>query len=256
MWGRVFDLSKRHKVDLDGFVLYAMPNDYIGSSIIRTKKYEPHVTKLLRHELRTGEVFLDIGGNIGYYTMLAASIVGESGKVICFEPNPQNLQLIYEGLLTNNFHNVVVYPYAASDRADILKFTTVGSNGGIVTEASQDQKYYLLVQSVRIDEIVSDQTIDFVKIDVEAHEPYVIRGMSKLIQQWRPKIITEFHPWAMRINNIETPKDYLVQLAELGYELNIIDSAGVVPLSPDRIMLHWNGLGQTTAHLDLYCRPT
>ena len=97
---------------------------------------------------------MDVGANIGYFTMLASSLVKDNGKVIAIEPNPQNLQLIYSSLLENHTSNVVVYPYAAFNEAAILRFTTVGSNGGVVTEHSKDQRHFLLVPSVILDDIL------------------------------------------------------------------------------------------------------
>ena len=146
--GEKYLISRRNNASIwGGFFLYAMPDDYIGSAVISSRRYEPHVTAVVRRELRPGDTFLDIGGNIGYFSMLASSIVGQSGKVITFEPNPQNLQLIYESQLRNGFVNQAIYPYAVSDQPGILRFTTVGSNGGVVTETSQDQNHYLLVQA-------------------------------------------------------------------------------------------------------------
>ena len=121
MVGRVFDLRKKTLVKLNGFQMFVMPNDYIGKLIIDSKTYEPHITAVIRKVLKEGDVFLDIGANIGYFTMLASSVVKGKGKVIAIEPNPQNLQLIYSSLLENKISNVTVYPYAASDKVAILQ---------------------------------------------------------------------------------------------------------------------------------------
>ena len=258
MWGRVFDLSKKVLVNLNEFQLFVMPNDYIGRSILELKSYEPHVTTVIRRTLKEGDVFLDIGANIGYFTMLASSLVKASGKVIAFEPNPQNLQLIYSSLLESHVENVAIYPYAVSDAATILRFTTVGSNGGVVTKHSRDQRHYLLVPSVVLDEILRNELrIDLVKIDIEAHEPAAIKGMEGLIKKLRPKIITEFHPWAMQLNNIAPPVAYLEQIIDLGYKLSIIEPSGncLEVSSADEILNYWKSLGKETAHLDLFAQP-
>lgn len=255
MWGRVFDLSKKQCVTLEGFKLYVMPNDYIGAGIMSSGTYEPHVSQLLRRHLKEGDVFLDLGANVGYFSMLASSLVGLEGKVISFEPNPQNLQLIYQSQIENDFTNQVVYPYAASDESKILRFTTVGSNGGVVTDHATEQRYFLLVQAVTVDNILSNQRVSLVKLDVEAHEPYVIRGMQNLLRVQRPLLITEFHPWAMQINNKEAPEAYLVQLEDLGYRLSVIFPSEVKWMSRHDIMLYWKSLSEETAHLDLFCEP-
>ena len=257
-WGRVFDLRRKKLIKLSGFNLFVMPNDYIGRSIMDTKTYEPHVTNLVKGILKEGDVFLDVGANTGYFTMLAASLVKANGKVIAIEPNPQNLQLIYSSLLENHLSNVAIYPYAASDQATILRFTTVGSNGGVVTEHSKDQKHYLLVPAVVLDEILKNEVkIDLIKIDIEAHEPRAIRGMGNLIKRLKPKIITEFHPWAMELNNIEPPVAYLKQIYALGYKISIIEPSGNLldVSSAEEIINYWGSLGQETLHLDLFAQP-
>lgn len=258
MWGRVFDLRRKKLVLLSGFGLFVMPDDYIGRSIMDAKIYEPHVTKIIKGFLKEGDVFLDIGANIGYFTMLAATLVGRSGKVIAFEPNPQNLQLIYSSLLENTLSNVTVYPYAVSDEAAILRFTTVGSNGGVVTKDSKDQQHFLLVPSVRLDEVLKDEVkIDLIKMDIEAHEPAAIRGMEQLIKRLKPRIITEFHPWAMQLNNTEPPVDYLKKIIGLGYEISVIAPSGnLLDVSgAEEILSYWHALGQETANLDLLAQP-
>ena len=258
MWGRVFDLRKKRYVNLGDFGIYVMPSDYIGRSILEGGNYESHVTGVIRNNLRDGDVFLDLGANIGYFTMLAGRLVGEAGKVIAVEPNPQNLQLMYASLLQNSMTNVDIYPYAASDTAGILRFTTVGSNGGVVTEHSRDQKHFLLVPSVTLDHVLRDvPRIDLVKIDIEAHELAAIRGMENTIRRLKPRIITEFHPWAMTLNNTEPPVNYLHKLIDLGYQLSVIEPNGTVLEMQDaeNILSYWRSLGKEMAHLDLLAQP-
>jgi len=67
----------------------------VGRSLIHAQRYEPHVTAVVRKLVRPGHTFLDLGANIGYFTLLAASLVGESGKVISVEPNLENLRLTW-----------------------------------------------------------------------------------------------------------------------------------------------------------------
>ena len=257
MWGRVYDLRKKKLVALDGFQLYVMPDDYIGHSILKARTYEPHVTSVVRKTLKAGDVFLDVGANVGYFTLLAASLV-EGGKVIAVEPNPQNLQLLYSSLLENGSTNVRVHPYAASDQATILRFTTVGSNGGVVTEHAKSQEHFLLVPALRLDDLLAGEArLDLMKIDIEAHEPAAIRGMETLIRRLKPKLITEFHPWAMQLNNVEPPAAYLEQIYSLGYDISIIqDSGDLLPAAGSAdILAHWASLGRETAHLDLFAVP-
>lgn len=258
MWGRVFDLSKKHLVDLQDYSMYIMPDDYVGSMILKDKIYEPHVTNVVKSILKEGDVFLDLGANLGYFSLLASRLVTNTGKVIAFEPNPQNQQLILTSILKNEASNVNLYPYAVSNTSCILRFTTVGSNGGVVTAFSQDQRHYLLVQAVVLDEILyREPRIDVVKIDIEAHEPSALRGMKALISKHKPTIITEFHPWAMQLNNPEAPVEYLRQIHDLGYKISVIEPSGNMLhfSSEEQVMNYWRSLNQETIHLDLLAQP-
>ena len=258
MTGREYDLRKSRQVDLGDFSLFVMPNDYIGSSILANKIYEPHVTRQIRTLLADGDVFLDLGANVGYFTMMASAILKTGGKVIAFEPNPQNVQLIYQSLHFGRVSNVFLHPYAASDMTGILRFVTRGSNGGIVTPHAQEQTHVFLVQSVVLDEILaSEPRIDLIKMDTEAHEPAALRGMVRLIERHRPKIITEFHPWALRINNAEPPEQYLRQIRDLGYRMSIILPSGELrpTTTSEQVMEYWASLNEETIHLDLLAEP-
>lgn len=257
-WGKVFDDKERVLVDIGPFRLAVMGNDYVVSSIMAYKTYEPHVTQVLKGELRPDDVFLDIGANVGFFTMTAWSIVKGRGKVISIEPNPGNVQLIYASIVENKAENVHVYPYAASNAAGILRFANIGSNGLVVTDQSPEQRHSLYVQSVVLDDLLKDEPkIDVVKIDIEAYEPFALMGMTKLIERHRPRILTEFHPWALQYYNLLEPTDYLERILRFGYDLFIIEETGaLVPAaSAEAVMAHYRGLGEETRHLDLFARP-
>jgi FkbM family methyltransferase len=257
-WGKVFEPGQKTLVELDDFGLYVMPDDYVGSAIAANKTYEPHVTKVLRRELRSDDVFLDIGANVGFFTMLAWSMLKKTGKVISVEPNPANVRLIHASIEHNAARNVFVHPYAAGNSAGSLRFANIGSNGLVVTDQCPEQRHFFLVQSVALDDLLNDEEkISFVKMDIEAYEPFALVGMTKLMKRHRPKLLTEFHPWAMKHYNRLEPADYLHHILSFGYELSIIDPAGelVATSSAEDIMVYYASLGEETRHLDLFARP-
>ena len=79
--------------------------------------------------------------------------------------------------------------------------------------------------------------------------------MTKLLKKYRPKIVTEFHPWAMEGNNVDPPEEYLKQLEDFGYRLGVIEAAGVQTMSRREILAHWKSLQQATIQIDLFCEP-
>lgn len=257
--GQIFDLKLKQQVSFDGgFSIFVMPEDYLGGAILKARCCEPHVTNVVRTILRPCDVFLDLGANLGFFTMLASSLVGEEGKVLAVEPNPQNIQLIYDSILVNKFRNITVFPFAASDTSGILKFINVGSNGGVITPKGLGNPHSYLVQSIRLDEwLPIERRLDVVKIDIEAHEPMALRGMVNLIKRHHPRILTEFHPWAMNLNNYEPPEDYLHALESLGYKISLIhaDCSGCEAISPVALMRRWRSLENESNHFDLLAEP-
>ncbi len=250
--------QQRVLVDVDRFKIYAMKTDAeVGQGIIHSQVYEPHVTHRLVEVLNSGDVFLDLGANIGYYSLLAASIVKASGKVISFEPNIQNLQLFYASILENKLKNIMVYPFAASDDARIMKLTSFGSNG-FLEEPQSSLMNAQFLQSVRVDELLqNEERINVVKMDIEGYEPLALKGMDQSIKKHKPIILAEFSPWHVKHRTQIEPQTYLKQLVGYGYNLRIIEPSGrlVLASGTDFVMNFWEKLGNDKQHLDLMAQP-
>jgi FkbM family methyltransferase len=254
--GKQFDLAAKQLVETkDGFRLFVFPDDYIGAAIATSRQFEPHVAEALRRILRPGHTFLDVGGNLGYFTCLGAQIVGPTGRVETFEPIPTNVTLIRASVGENRFSNVTLHQVAASDRAGKVRFQTIGTNGGVVNDSSQD--FDLEVQCVALDDYLpSDIHVDVVKMDIEAHEVFALSGMRKLIQRCRPAIAVEWHPWAMQ-NHGHEPERLLRDLLAYDYALSVVDP-GVKPRQTRDaldVVRHWRSLRNPTAHVDLLAMP-
>jgi FkbM family methyltransferase len=203
---------------------------------------------VLEREIREGDVFLDVGANCGYFTLLASRLVGPSGRVLGFEPNPQVLQLLGASVIENGAANVTLYPFAASDSEGILKLIAVDSNAGV----TEGRGWNFLAPAARIDDLLCGRKVDVLKIDVEGHEPAALRGMEETIRRHLPTIVTEFNPRGLRMAGRD-PEDYLRQLASYGYRVGIIPYEGEV-LDADPIE-YWRALRDDQAHLDLLARP-
>ena len=103
------------KVKIHDFYLFASEDDWvIGSRIANLNEYEPQIIEQFKIYCKEGMNVLDIGANIGIYTMLAAKIVGPKGKVFAYEPYPNNCSLIRKSLLENQFKNVTLFQNAVS----------------------------------------------------------------------------------------------------------------------------------------------
>jgi FkbM family methyltransferase len=230
-------------VELESFKIYVRRDDWVvGAQIIRDKIYEPHVTREMRPLLRSGAVMVDIGANIGYFSLLAASLMGPSGKVIAFEPLFDNCELINLSIRANNLGNIVVYPYAVAETEQMLAFIIEGSDG-TMAELSAGQfvpPHDQLAHAVTLDKMLRDEPkIDLVKMDTEGTEARVLKGMLNIIRHHRPVIFTELHPALLKAKSDVTPERYLNDIRELGYELFSLPIDGrksEVPQSNEQIM--------------------
>lgn len=247
-------------LELEGFKIFVRRNDWtIGWVIARDKIWEPHVTREIRALLKPGTVFVDIGANVGYFSLLAAACVGERGRVIAIEANPDNCDLIRQGVRANNFNNVLVYPYAVAEKEQEFILGVDGSNSGIIEMGSNIDEVGLHIQAVTGDSLLKDQPrIDLIKIDIEGAEWRALRGMREVIVRHRPVIFTEFFPALLEKTSGVAPEEYLNALRDLGYACFILPWNGAkseTAQNNQQIMAYWSQLADSEAHLDLVAHP-
>jgi FkbM family methyltransferase len=155
------------------------------------------VQQALAQHVKTGDVFLDIGANIGFFTVIAAKLVGEGGRVFAFEPVPKNAASLRRNLALNDFRQVRVFEAAISDhngKGELRLSEWIGGAALSTAAPPPDQTGTLAVDLVTIDELVARNEItapDFVKIDVEGAEMEVLQGMATTIQACKPTILFE-----------------------------------------------------------------
>ena len=200
-------------VDLGGYQVFIQKLDTdFGQGIFHSHQYEEHVRQAARENLRPGDVAVDVGANIGVLTFLAASVVGPSGRVIAVEPNPDNLQLLYRGIVLNDFANVEVLPHAASNRRTVFSLTGGTSNTHLIG-ARPPQEGGHFVQSIVLDEALAHlPRLDFVKMDIEGHEPQAFDGFSRMIERHRPTLLVEFNPRCLVNLQQQSPLAFLKQI--------------------------------------------
>ncbi len=253
------------RIDLDKFIIFVDPTDpYIGGSILKHKTYEPHVTTVLSKLLKKDHIFVDVGASIGWFTLLAASLLNR-GKVIAIEPSHRNLQLLYRSIIANDFADVAILPYAATDTNTIVPLSTGISNNVVPTLDNIAAWQGEYVAGIRLDDFLCQYPkVDVIKMDIEGHELKALRGLHKTITTFRPVIVTEFNPVAINQFARLEPSDFLREFVELGYGLSVIQSDGseLEFARADDVFEHWKMLNrkldpvETSYNLDLIARPT
>ena len=214
-----------------GFSIYVQEADTQVSEHVKRDAYEPNVTAVFLDRLRPGMHVLDIGANIGWYTMLSASLVGPSGSVIAIEPNPESAKLLEASRRANSFENVIVLQVAAGREPGLLVLH--GSYGDAMTLAAPNDEAALrdatTVPSFKVDDLIPrEKKIDLVKIDVQGAEYNALLGASELITRWHPTIVSEFSPSMMPGISGVDGREYLRFLLGFGYKFAVIERDGTL----------------------------
>ncbi|MDQ3875336.1 MAG: FkbM family methyltransferase [Actinomycetota bacterium] len=179
----------------DGSRIWVEPDDYIGRTVFYFGDFDPKVTWVVQRVLRPGDLFVDVGANIGLVSLLAARLVGPSGVVHAVEPQPRLAELIRRSAALNSFEHVLVHEVALSDReASVPLWLRKGHTGMATLESPFDDDGG---RSIDVDtrpaaeflaEVCSARP-RLVKIDVEGHESAVMRGARTFFERSGPDVV-------------------------------------------------------------------
>lgn len=164
-----------------------------------------------------GDWVIDVGANIGHYTKRLSELVGESGRVIAFEPIPDTFELLSANMARLSFNNVSLFNIAASNSSSIQgmalpKFDTGLDNYFMAKITTSNPSLEILCLS--IDSLNLPQSISLVKIDAEGHDMSVLKGMESILRKDHPVLIIE-----------EGSLEIEVYLKEFGYSSERINES-------------------------------
>jgi FkbM family methyltransferase len=216
-------------VRLARFSLFASRDDLAVGHHVRGGAYEPEIGAVFDRYVKSGMAVLDIGANIGWFTMLLASLVAPSGLVVAVEPNPENIKLLEASRRVNGFNQILIIQAAAGRQIGLLALNVSHSNG-MTGELPNDLDAIFAsrpVPSVALDLILpKDRHFDLLKIDVEGAELNALIGLSQTIDRDRPIIVSEFSPGTLpSISHCSGP-EYLRFLINKGYRIGVIENDG------------------------------
>jgi FkbM family methyltransferase len=204
--------------------LFVDDSDSLG--LIANGIFEPEETKSIMGLVKPGDRFLDIGANVGYYTVLVAELVEPAGRVFAVEPNEKNFEILVANTLSwQEEGRVEVFQTALSDETGSANLFLNSRNCGMHRLYSSVVCTHesVPVTVVRGDELQLEP-LDFIKIDIEGYEPRAMRGLKQtLLNSPHVKILSEFSPFSMMEAN-ESPLRWLDWMSKLGF----------VPLSLDQ----------------------
>lgn len=251
----------------DGFALVQGHKMYLASQgsyppvDMLVDRYEPQTTAVLKDIVKPGMVVVDIGAHVGYYTLLAAQLVGTAGKVYAFEPEDNNHALLEKNIASNVYQNIVLTKSAISDRigGTTLYLTALDSGRHSMYHHDLPEQGALTVATTTLDYFFASEKwprIDLIKIDVEGAEASVLNGMIKLLERSTGlKLIIEFNPRLLQDAGV-IPIQFLERLTNLEWEVRLIDEdRGLQPLSPEDSPPLIDRLLASGISSNLYCAP-
>jgi FkbM family methyltransferase len=217
--------------------------------------WETTVTEWFQENLRPGDAFVDVGANIGYFSLLAAKLVGESGKVVSVEAHPHLAELLRRNVILNDVRNTTTWHRAAWSEATNLKFhlranfasnSSAGSLGESGLSDHHDTEAIVEVPAAPLDSLLADLPhVDLMKIDVEGAEVRAFRGLRRILDaNSEIRIVFEWSPGQIRMVG-DDPHDLLEILDQSGFRLHLLEE-DLAEVSPSSLMdLHY---GNVVAH--------
>lgn len=221
----------RHHGELASFKLHPP----FGASLEAGTFHEHNTSLAFLELLRPGDTVVDVGANIGYYSLLSFAAMRGTGRILSFEPNPVVFSRLARNIALNQASCVTAFNVAASSRTGVAEILmSEGDSGlsrliGTGDEGKPPAGPIASCATVRLDDIVADmgiETIRILKMDVEGHEAEVIRGAGGLLVRRVPEYVV------CEINRSELIRNGCSELTlrktfdDIGYEAELINPLG------------------------------
>lgn len=190
---------------------------------------EANLTNFLLRYLKNGDVFIDVGAHIGFYSTLSSKLVGNNGKVYSFEPTPRTFEILQKNC--DGLDNVELFNFALSDKNDLLSFFDYGPgysayNSGHINGAAmidkKDKK--IKVKTTTLNYLILQKKIKptFIKLDAEGFEYNILKGMNSIFENMnRPLITLEVAGDKQWKENYDKSIEFLLNKSYIVFEINI-----------------------------------
>jgi FkbM family methyltransferase len=175
---------------------------------------------LLGSLVRSGMRIVDVGANIGLYSFLLSKLTGSNGSIVAFEPDPKLFSTLHYNCKANGIQNIKLFEYALGDTNGTIAFQRSSLNSGDNRIGNAlEMADSVQVRLTRMDDVLEDHGVDFVKIDVQGHEFGVFKGMQKILSS-NPDLMIYFEFWPDGMRKAKTkPVESLDYLKSFGFRI-------------------------------------
>tara|TARA_B100001971_G_scaffold214029_1_gene249370 strand:- start:912 stop:1661 length:750 start_codon:yes stop_codon:yes gene_type:complete len=211
---------------INGFKFYGNSIDRIIAILLwKWSLLEGFESKFVVDKIKSGWTVLDIGANIGFYTIQFSNQVGLNGKVIAVEPAADNLYLLKKNIKVNHLKNVSIIEKAISSKSQNSRlYFAHGHQGDHRIYNTNETREYTPIETITIDDLIKDETrLDLIKMDIQGAEHLAILGIKQTVKKYRNiKIISEFSPKLISDAG-GNPYDFLDYFIKEGFHIKYFD---------------------------------
>ena len=216
--------------------------DVVGRRIYKKGSYESELSDFVNTKIKfgKGDIAIDVGANIGWYSMLLDKKMPDDCQILAFEPDPLNSQLLTFNAHMNGAGKVVIIQKALSDKNETKKLYRYSSrNLGRHSMLDINYEDYIYVETITLDDYLESNNIDiskvkFIKIDIEGYEYFALTGALKTLESV-DCLISEFVPRYLKHGGVDPV--LLVNLLEgKGFKSNVLENGDIVPIAIDDLL--------------------
>ena len=226
--------------------LYIHPEgDHCVSTTLRQNHiWEAYETALVSRYVNAGDVFLDVGANLGYYAVLAGHLVGTRGQVLAYEPERRNFELLQRNIGLNQLNNVTTFHAALTDaNGEGALYLNPDNFGDHQIYDNGESRHRQTIQLLNAYSHITERCehINFVKLDTQGAEARIIESLTPLLIQNRTHLFMIVECWPAGLKRAGDSACELVErLNNLGMNMSIIDhlSHRLIPVDK-ALLLEW-----------------
>jgi FkbM family methyltransferase len=235
------------KVETDNFIINTLPNDWCGLSIFNQKSWEPHITQLLKRNFNLDSVFVDVGSNYGWHAIKSSPFCK---TIYSFEPQKYIHDIQKFSINENNISNIKLYNCGVGNKNETTQMSPIDYENPSINMG--DLSVGVGGETIEIKTLDSLQIpkVDFIKIDVQGYEKYVLEGAVNTITSSKPTIIIEMEDHQLRRFGYGV-FELFEQLRHLDYYIYLLD----YHYPSDHVCVHKDNLFQFKQNNSQYIRP-
>lgn len=251
---RLLSPKRSHTVRLGSFVIHARTLDRtLALHLLKWKLKERVEIEFFCKSLSPGMSVVDVGANLGYYTLLAARTVGLHGRVIAFEPDPENHSLLVRSIQANGLNNILLSDKAVSDVTGRgILFLSEENCGDHRIIDPGDGRRRIEISTVALDDAIPEGvSVDVIKMDIQGAEMKAVCGMKRILEK-NPhvKIFCEFWPKGLALSG-SSGREFLSFFSARGFSYSYLGKQGqLLSASPEEL----ENICGKSGYVNLYIR--